>query len=751
MSQTITFNDLANDQEFLQGLSGGEFCLVLGAGFSYGLKNATTPDDLQGFPGISYEDHRVIPLSKDFIYLTNALFSREVKGFRAAANLWENHEYQCRGKDLRDFFIRLFTLDQEVFRENNLESYQSILRANWHHIYTFNFDNVVESMVELRKLQSFYYTLFYPERTALRKSSQTAVVHLHGYLPDSGPDKLTFSDGAYGKLRTAGHSLYDPFHFDVKDGKKMVIIGTQFNEDIIDQNFLAGLEEKNLCIYHFDLENADFSTKNEIQRNPKYKFIRISGTHEVLDFFREHRTAIENVEIPGAVVISERYEEEIIKIGQERQFTTADFYLAKNIVKCQWYGVIRGWDVPRSAYGKICEAIKASFEDEYRSARISALIHGRGGSGKSTLMRRIALDHKAADFTVLWVSSDHDPGLFFTEGVSKIRNEYPHRKFLIFLEDWYRLKKMSSVLTQESLKSVFQLTNARMVLGDRDPHDSISKEFIYNQEANKFELKARENRDTIGKILDIIPEWKPYADKLLRENNDYESSLYYILWTIGRTVEKQSSGIPLQATRTEDLKGHFEMLIESDLRLIHSSYPGLAALLHYYACTYSAGRIFFSYDFFFDRLAGHFGVRPGYSPREALADSRVRPVLDIYVHQATGMLKSAGSTPLLAFNHDVLADEGLSRARIDGIDPFDDRVILKTLDIFMDHADNFSASGFLYYAMHNAGTKNSQTNAGEVTFNAFSTGNTTGFTWRTSSKMRHFSRQEKESALPMRF
>jgi hypothetical protein len=245
-----------------------------------------------------------------------------------------------------------------------------------------------------------------------------------------------------------------------------------------------------------------------------------------------------------------------------------------------------------------------------------------------------------------------------------------------------------------------------MVLGDRDPHDSISKEFIYNQEANKFELKARENRDTIGKILDIIPEWKPYADKLLRENNDSESSLYYILWTIGRTVEKQSSGIPLQATRTEDLKGHFEMLIESDLRLIHSSYPGLAALLHYYACTYSAGRIFFSYDFFFDRLAGHFGVRPGYSPREALADSRVRPVLDIYVHQATGMLKSAGSTPLLAFNHDVLADEGLSRARIDGIDPFDDRVILKTLDIFMDHADNFSASGFLYYAMHNVSTKN---------------------------------------------
>ena len=60
----LSLNDLSDDT-FLKAIKDGEFCLVLGAGFSHGLKNKTRSE---------FDDEKFIPLVKDFVSLTNRKF-----------------------------------------------------------------------------------------------------------------------------------------------------------------------------------------------------------------------------------------------------------------------------------------------------------------------------------------------------------------------------------------------------------------------------------------------------------------------------------------------------------------------------------------------------------------------------------------------------------------------------------------------------------------------------------------------------
>lgn len=165
----MTVEELYSDKNFLDDLRKGRYCLVLGAGFSKGLKNKSTPDSLSSIKDITYKEHETIPLVSAYISLTNKIFNETITKGEAAANIWENNNFSIKVDDntiidLKPFYRDLFTLDEEWFKENELNKYKSILIPDWYQVYTFNFDNVFETIVKLKSRHDFY-SLHFPEHT----------------------------------------------------------------------------------------------------------------------------------------------------------------------------------------------------------------------------------------------------------------------------------------------------------------------------------------------------------------------------------------------------------------------------------------------------------------------------------------------------------------------------------------------------------------------------------------------------------
>jgi len=291
----IKIADFIPNQDFFEDLKRGKFVLVLGAGFSYGIKNSTTEYDLPKEFNINYNSFKNIPVSKEFNQLTNLLFSEEenIDKYQAAANLWEDANYIIKGNDLSVFFRNLFVPDKIEFKKEKHEEYRNILFPSWHGIYTFNFDTVIETIVELEKKETFYYSKWFPQhRGILPRKKETHIAHLHGIITNENLNELVFSTNGYKRLRKEAHTLYDTLHNDAYENLKLIIIGTQFDEEPIDDNFFDSLKD-DVTIYHFDLKNNDFRTNPKIRNNPNYHFIKINDISDVLSFFKTHQDKIE--------------------------------------------------------------------------------------------------------------------------------------------------------------------------------------------------------------------------------------------------------------------------------------------------------------------------------------------------------------------------------------------------------------------------------------------------------------------------
>jgi len=694
----MTITELKEDKNFLKGLRKGEYCLVLGAGFSFGLKNKTTVASLSKIEALQYSEYKNIPLINAYIQLTNIIFNVTTSKGEAAANHWENNQFSFKKDneifDLKPFYRDLFTLDEDWFKDNEFDNYKSVLIPNWYQIYTFNFDNVFETIVKLKRRESFY-SLHFPEHSGIKRTAEKAILHLHGYISETPVDKLTFSDKTYNSIRDTKHTLYDQFYTDVNNEKKLVIIGTQFDEKVIDDKFFSGLENKNITIYHFDLYNDNFITKPGIANNPNYHFIKINDIHEVLDFIEKYKVQIENIKIDGADVINSDFIEKVKQEVKKDDFTASDFYLSKQVDECQWYGVTQNWVIERDNYNFIKHETISSFADEKRNSKISVLVWGLGGSGKSTLLRQLSVDLSNEDFAVLWIK-DKSIQNFYDNGLTQMRSEYPHKRFLVVIEDLYRVKQ-NDVNIKEILNSICSNNNIRLIIGDRKRDDNSYKDHIYNPDKNIVELTVNDNKKTLNKLLGNIPDWKTAAEKLLKSDDDYKSTLYYILWSIGRTAQKEKEGFAFD--KQQDLTSHFRSLVQSDLKALTNYYPGVAKMLYFWASIYAKSKIYISYDLFFT-LADLFKAPVTIDSKQIHASTTNKAILDIYIHRASGFIKSAGELSLIAFNHDILAEDGLSKSQLNDWHPFDDSIKLTLLPNVIEYGDDFSASSFLIHCLN---------------------------------------------------
>ncbi|HZY40339.1 MAG TPA: hypothetical protein VFE53_26995, partial [Mucilaginibacter sp.] len=277
-------------------------------------------------------------------------------------------------------------------------------------------------------------------------------------------------------------------------------------------------------------------------------------------------------------------------LNKDRDITYTDFYIGKKDKDCQWYGVVRNWDYKRESVNTVKNEILKCFSGE---SRIAAVITGPGGCGKSTFLRRLAIDCIDEAFRILWID---DFGLFCNDLLHIGNNT---EKYVIFLDDWPSVIKSSDLVT--FLNRISNYNNVRVIIGDRLSSDEKGYE-KYLSGKNVFELPTSENEKIISKIIALNRSWRKSADKILPSTSlaeIYNAPLYMILFVFARDSEG------LEYTDIKDIASIFRDIVASDLKRISELYKGLALALYYWSCIYIKYNIHISWEAFL-KLADHY-------------------------------------------------------------------------------------------------------------------------------------------------
>ncbi|MFA5987734.1 MAG: hypothetical protein WC797_03750 [Candidatus Paceibacterota bacterium] len=334
-----------------------------------------------------------------------------------------------------------------------------------------------------------------------------------------------------------------------KIGKnKVSIIYKYFDK----KNPLHGKPNGKIWINRFEELNSELVVVSENAEESQKAFLKVLGTiHIDLSFAK--KVSVKN-------------------------FTWCDFYLSKQADNCQWYGIIKGWDYERNKYADLKEEIRHSYSYE---SKVTAVIHGRGGSGKSTVLRRLAYDCIDLPLIVLWIENID---AFHQELHGLVRT--PHT-YLLFFDNWESIANTD--IEKSILAEIADSQNIRMVIGDRFISQRAYRKFVLDN--NYFHLVPDENEAILGKVLKTNLFWENVAIESLPPNI-YSAPLFTILFVIARQKNVKKS----EAMR--DVVSRFEDIITKDMLDICDKLPGLAKAFYYLANIYQQYNIHFSWAAF---------------------------------------------------------------------------------------------------------------------------------------------------------
>jgi hypothetical protein len=397
------------------------------------------------------------------------------------------------------------------------------------------------------------------------------------------------------------------------------------------------------------------------------------------------------IQIHGATIINEEF---INTVKSGKTFTMPEFYGAKQNNNCQWYGIINDFDVIRIGYDKLKETVLNSFSEE-KDGKVSAIVHGTGGSGKSTVLRRIAIDFHAESFDVVWLEKGKVEE-FVEKGLFAIKKEVEkdkNRKFLIVIEDWYRMfdDEYKARLGVKILEETYTTNNTRIVIGDRNIGNSYK-----NYRNNDFELllSPEDNKIIIKKIVEKYPNWEIISGKLFEKEKVNQSSLFLLLFILSRLDQNEYGQNSFNLSQPQQV---FLNIIESDLRYISKKYIGLAKALYYLGCIYANYKIFISYNTFL-KLADFYNEKNNDEISDLFSRWNIKDdvfdKLKIYINKNHSLDKFKTSD-LIQFNHDILADIGISKLSFDDWDKFGDKIKIQLLKTIIEKGDDYSSSKFL--------------------------------------------------------
>jgi len=389
----------------------------------------------------------------------------------------------------------------------------------------------------------------------------------------------------------------------------------------------------------------------------------------------------------GAQWISDDFVENERKKGDIAGWQPLQYYSSN--LNLQWYGVLKNWDAPRQNYTNIRQSVANSFADKYSDMPVAAIVQGEGGSGKSVLLRRLAIDLRNA-YTVYWIA-DNAKDFLQNEWLYDIDNN-PNEKYLLVLEDWYRNFSSTGdrATANRLIQKIRRKPNVRLLIGDRPA------QFTYYPKTNNiiFGLKNDENSTLFSYIIDIVPYWK---DKFTKEQKEQLLKTGFFQLLFAYQYADTSKSFP----KAED---YFFEIIQSDYKqLVKNESPffkGLAYALASYAHIYTDFGIRLTTEALIVLAETYSCTERPFGLKQDVNNMIEEPVLKKYLDIIIKNSALFGKLHWLYFFHETLADQGWRNVPIDTIHTFGSSIaIVQMLYTLKSEKTAYDLSFLLYQVL----------------------------------------------------
>ena len=322
----------------------------------------------------------------------------------------------------------------------------------------------------------------------------------------------------------------------------------------------------------------------------------------------------------------------------------------------QWYGILDNLDAPRQGKAGIDEQLEKLFARIYLENRVAVVVSGGGGTGKSTLLRRIAIDNaRLGKYVNWWVEDVND----FLEYDAFTISENREQQHLIFIDDWYRNQPEDS--GKEFFRWLKTQTNALVLIGDRRGKGPYT-EFLFDNFI--ISLEPSENQA----ILDHIAGTSPALSRIItqiraKDALPNQNSISILLFVIAHLFEQEAD--PENISLEGGVKTRFQRIIAGKLYALEqdAKYRGLGKALYLLASIYASPRLNYAVfpENFFLQSASLLGENPRL-PERIKSNHGFPEEVNALVYRRVAAAQSGEIYKYIHFNHDVLAEEGIIHA-----------------------------------------------------------------------------------------
>lgn len=310
------------------------------------------------------------------------------------------------------------------------KQYETIAIPYWYKIYSLNIDNVLDKAFNQAKRP--FHTLIHP-RDEFKERDQsleeTQIVYLHGKLP-CDPEELVFSTKQYARSQLTQQPLYAQFVYDYSV-KPTIFLGTDLNEPIFER-YIEAREGK---AGYGELRPKSFLITPSLSVVRKENFLKQYNVHHIegtTEQFLEwlaslvpelpSRREILKTTFPSLAdvmsfsAISDIPPKSLKEFSRGFTRVPRDFKVDQNGRSAFLRGASPTWndiflelDIPRTVTDSIYFSIDEEL-DEKRSDKLKVrAVVGSAGSGKSTVLRRMALQLAQNGRTVFSSYCDYIP------------------------------------------------------------------------------------------------------------------------------------------------------------------------------------------------------------------------------------------------------------------------------------------------------------------------------------------------------
>jgi hypothetical protein len=269
----------------------------------------------------------------------------------------------------------------------------------------------------------------------------------------------------------------------------------------------------------------------------------------------------------GCDLIDSAFKTRAQEIGMPFEFI--HFYTYKDNNDLQWKGIAEELDIERNALVGLKSAAYQGFENI--NCKVIAVLQGNVGTGKTTVLRRLAWDlEENGNFEILWIYSL----VLFVPELGEIRNN--GKRYLLIIDNWPDVEK-DRTSKQAFISQINNANNVRVIIGDTFSKKRVYKKYVYGH--NYLKVTNEENIKVIEGISEKVKEWRFLKENLYFFFNKefYKAPLALLL-----LVLESFSTIDDSANK-KDFYAQLINIIHHVLNEIYNHYPGLAQTLYYWA------------------------------------------------------------------------------------------------------------------------------------------------------------------------